>query len=109
VTHGLCQRHLTQLVSAARSGPSAGVRLLIVVGHGDQSLYEYLTRAMAGVEGVQVMVDRRQGERRRGARFVSGERRKADRRQSRGVVHSIGCTFVRFPPAYGALGAIRSA
>jgi hypothetical protein len=108
-THGLCQRHLTQLLGAARSRPLAGLRLLIVVKRSDQSLYEYLTRTMAGVEGVHVMVDRRHGERRRAACPVPGERRQADRRQSRGVVHSMGCTFVRFPPTHGALGAIRSA
>jgi hypothetical protein len=96
-THGLCQRHLTHFLAAARSRPSAGLRLLIVVKRSDQSLYEYLTRGMAGVEGVHVMADRRHGERRREARSVSGERRQADRRQSRGVVHSMGCTFVRFP------------
>ncbi|MDP2701632.1 MAG: hypothetical protein Q8P98_06140 [Candidatus Rokubacteria bacterium] len=105
-THGFCQRHLTQFLAAARSRPSAGLRLLIVVKRSDQSLYEYLTRAMAGVEGVHVMVDRRHGERRREARSVPGERRQADRRQSRDVVHSIGCTFVRFPPAYGAAATL---
>jgi len=105
-THGFCQRHLTQLLGAARSRPSAGLRLLIVVKRSDQSLYEYLTRAMAGLEGVHVMADRRHGERRREARPVSGERRQADRRQSRAVVHSISSTFVRFGPAYGAAGAI---
>jgi len=104
-THGLCQRHLTQFLAAARSRPSAGLRLLIVVKGSDQSPFEYLTRAMAGVEGVHVMVDRRHGERRRAARPAPGERRQADRRQSRGIVHSIGYTFVRFPPAYGAAGA----
>ena len=108
-THGLCQRHLTQFLGAGRSRPSAGLRLLIVVKRGDQSLYEYLTRAMAGIEGVHVLVDRRHDERRREARSTPGERRQADRRQSQGVVHSMGCTFVRFPPTYGTLGAIRSA
>ena len=101
-THGLCQRHLTQFLAVARSRPAAGLRLMIVVKRADQSLYEYLTRGMAGVEGVHVMADRRHGERRRGARSASGERRQADRRQARGVIHSIGCTFVRFPLAYGA-------
>jgi len=105
-THGLCQRHLTQFLAAARSRPSAGLRLLIVVKRGDQSLCEYLTRAMAGVEGVHVMMDRRHGERRKEARAVPGERRQADRRQSRALIHSIGCTFVRFPPAYGATHAL---
>jgi hypothetical protein len=97
ITHGLCQRHLTQFLSEARSRPSAGLRLLIVVGRSDQSLYEYLTRAMVGVEGVHVTMDRRQGERRTDPRAVCGERRETDRRQPRGVVHSIGSTFVRFP------------
>jgi hypothetical protein len=105
-THGLCQRHLTQFLAAARSRPSAGLRLLIVVKRVEQSLYEYLTRAMAGVEGVHVLVDRRHGERRREARPVPLERRQADRRQPRGEVHSIGCTFVRFPPTEGATGAV---
>ena len=54
---------------------------------------------MATVEGVHVMVDRRQGERRRESQRVGGERRQADRRQARGVVQSIGCAFVRFSPA----------
>jgi hypothetical protein len=102
-THGLCQRHLTQLLGAARSRPSAGLRLLIVVKRSDQSLHEYLTRAMVGVERVHVITDRRHGERRREACSTPGERRQADRRQSRGAVHSIECTFVRFPPVYGAL------
>jgi hypothetical protein len=96
-THGLCQRHLTKLMAAARSRLSAGLRFLIVVTRSDQSLHEYLTRAMAGVEGVHVMADRRHAERRRKPRLVCGERREADRRQPRGVVHSIGCIFVRFP------------
>jgi len=96
-THGLCQRHLTKFLAEARSRPSAGLRLLIVVKRRELSLHEYLARAMAGVDGVHVMGDRRQAERRRQARSVHGERRQADRRQRRGVIHSIGCTFVRFP------------
>jgi len=102
-THGVCQRHLTQLLGAASSRPSADLRLLIVVRRSDQSLYEYLTRGMAAVEGVHVMVDRRHGERRREARPVLGANRHADRRQSRGVVHSMDCAFVRFGPASGVL------
>ena len=105
-THGLCQRHSTRLLGMARARPSAGLRLLIVVKRGDQRLYENVTRAMAGVEGVHVLVDRRHGERRREVRAVPGERRQADRRQSRGAVHSIGCNFVRFLPTEGATGAV---
>jgi len=103
-THGFCQRHLTQFLAEARSRPSAGLRLLIVVKRREPSLREYLTRAMAGVDGVHVMGDRRHGERRRETRSVHGERRQADRRQRRGVIHSIGCVFVRFPLARAAGG-----
>jgi len=104
-THGLCQRHLTQLLAAARSQPYAGLRLLIVVKSEEGSLYDYLTRGMTEIEGVHVMVDRRLGDRRTVARPVRGERRQGNRRQSRAVVDSMGCTFVRFEPAHGAARA----
>ena len=105
-THGICELHGVQFLATVRSRPSVGFRLLIVVKSGDQSLYEYLTRAMTEVAGVHVMVDRRLGQRRRADRAVSGERRQGDRRQSRDVVHSIGCTFVRFEPAHRAAHAL---
>jgi hypothetical protein len=109
-THGLCQRHLTQLLGAAHALPLdglplAGLRMLIVVKDGDQSLYDYLTRAMHQVEGVRVIVDGRLGDRRRAARPVHGERRQGDRRHSRGAVDSLGCTFVRFDSAQGVARA----
>jgi hypothetical protein len=101
-THGFCERHFAEFLATARSRPPARLRLLVVVKSGDPSLYEYLTRTMAPVAGVHVIVERRHGERRRETHPISGERRQVDRRQARGVVHSIGCTFVRFNPAYGA-------
>ena len=104
-THGLCQRHLKHFLAEARSRPLAGLRFLIVVKLDDQDLYDYLIRAMAGLDGVHVMVDRRNRDRRRDARSMPGERRQASRRNSRGLIHSIGCTFVRFPQAYGAAAA----
>jgi hypothetical protein len=104
-THGLCQRHLTQCLSSARSRPSAGLRLLIVVKSEERGLYDYLTRAMTEVPGVHVMMDRRVGERRRLGRLVSGERRQGDRRQARGVADFMGCAFVRFGLASGAARA----
>jgi hypothetical protein len=104
-THGLCQRHLTQFLGAARSRPSAGLRLLIVIKSGDRSLYDYLTRSMTEVEGVHVIVDRRLGDRRRVTRPVAGDRRQGGRRQSRGLADSLGCTFVRFGLADGAARA----
>jgi hypothetical protein len=104
-THGLCQRHLTELLAAARARPLAGLRMLIVVKNGDRSLYDYLSRSMTEVEGVHVMVDGRLGDRRRVARPVRGERRQGDRRHSRGIVDSMGCTFVRFEQAEGVARA----
>ena len=109
-THGLCQRHLTDLLAAARARPLAGLpsdglRMLIVVKNGDRSLYDYLTRSMTEVEGVHVIVDGRLGDRRRVARPVRGERRQGDRRQSREVLDSMGCSFVRFGPDDGVAQA----
>jgi hypothetical protein len=104
-THGVCQRHLTQFLGSARSRPSAGLRLLIVVKSEERSLYDYLTRAMTEVEGVHVLMDRRLTDRRRLARAISGERRQGDRRQSHGVADFMGCAFVRFGPVSGAAQA----
>jgi hypothetical protein len=109
-THGLCQRHLTELLGTARSRPLAGLpladlRMLIVVKNDDRSLYDYLSRSMTEVEGVHVIVDGRVGDRRRADRPVRGERRQGDRRQARGVVDSLGCTFIRFGTAQGVARA----
>jgi hypothetical protein len=79
--------------------------MLIVVKNGDRSLYDYLTRSMTEVEGVHVIVDGRLGDRRRVARPVRGERRQGDRRQSREVLASMGCSFVRFGPDDGVAQA----
>ena len=86
---------MAAVLTAPRLRPPASVQLLIVVAISDRSLYEYLSRGLAAVEGVQVLLERRQSERRRAGREVSWERRQADRRQARGVVHSMGCTFIR--------------
>jgi hypothetical protein len=104
-THGVCQRHLTQFLGSARSRPSAGLQLLIVVKNEEPGLYDYLNRAMTEVEGVHVMMERRVGERRRLARLVSGERRQGDRRLARGIADFMGCAFVRFGAAPGAAQA----
>jgi len=93
---------MVQVLTAPRSRPSANVQLLIVVARGDRSLYEYLSRGLATVDGVHVLVERRQSERRGPARSVSWERRQADRRQPRAVVQSMGCTFVRLGSASNA-------
>jgi hypothetical protein len=94
-THGLCQRHLADLLADLPSRTFSEIQLLIVITSGDGSLYDYLTRVMAEVGGVQVIRDRRRGERRREASLISLERRQIERRKRRGVTHSMGCSFVR--------------
>jgi hypothetical protein len=69
--------------------------MLIVVHQKDAALYEYLRRALAGVRGVNVIMDRRRGDRRRKEAEVSGERRR-DRRRIRRGISLPGCTLVRF-------------
>lgn len=94
-THGLCQRHLTLLLSDARTQLTSAIRLLIVVNPGDLSLYEHLTLAMVEVAGVSVMMERRGSERRGGGRWMARDRRQVARRRSRNVTQSMACTFVR--------------
>ena len=95
-TYGVCPRHMAEVLTAPRTRlvPSEPQLIVVVAGH-DRGLFEYLTRGLATVEGVQVILDRRQGERRMSPRPVSVERRQGDRRQPRQVVHFMGCTFVR--------------
>ncbi len=81
-------------------------RLLLIVSPREAKLLAYLTRAFAGVEGVEVVLDRRRHERRlRGGR--TPDRRRADRRSMSGepvVSHLFGCRRVRLPsrPSGGA-------
>lgn len=94
-TFGVCPRHMAAVLTAPRLRPSTNGQLLIVVALKDRGLYEYLSRGLADVEGVQVILERRQSERRGRPREVSWERRQGDRRQPRGVIRSMGCTFIR--------------
>jgi hypothetical protein len=98
VTHGLCQRHLADLLATIPSRSLSTIQLLIVVPAQDRSLYEYLKRVMTEVGGVQVIVDRRHGERRHASRSISDERRQMSRRRASGITSAMGCTFVRLSP-----------
>ena len=95
-TYGVCPRHMAQVLTAPRTKLAAsGSQLIVVVEAQDRSLYDYLTRGLATVEGVQVILERRQGERRMSPASVNVERRQGDRRQLRQVVQFMGCTFIR--------------
>lgn len=94
-THSICGRHQEQLLETLPSRSFPGVDTLIVVHQKDVALFEYLRRALAGVRGVHVIMDRRRDDRRREAARVSQERRRERRRIRRGISLP-GCTRVRF-------------
>jgi hypothetical protein len=74
-------------------------RLLVIVARKETSLHQYLTARFAGIEGVQVILDRRHGERRRGHTHVDIERRRGgERRHLSGEAHHFGFTLVRLGP-----------
>ena len=61
--------------------PTARVRVLIIVARHQPALWQGLTRRFAGNEDVQVLFDRRQGERRRWDRTYDMDRSGSDRRR----------------------------
>ena len=100
-THGICRRHTLELLDRLPSRSFPGVRLLLVVSPRESGLYEYLQRELAGVSGVKVMLERRQGERRQGERRhapqdVPDEQRRIERRLRQGEVSALGYTVIRF-------------
>jgi hypothetical protein len=74
---------------------------LFIVSRQQPDLYTYLSREFSTEADVRVILDRRQGERRRrGERRASprGDRRRSDRRALAEVttqIHSLGYAFVR--------------
>jgi hypothetical protein len=62
--------------------------LLFVVSRAEPERYEYLRRAFAREEAVEVVFDRREGERRQIRRSPSVERRRRDRR-ARDIGHEL--------------------
>jgi len=69
--------------------------LLVIVARHDIALYQYLARRLTGVQGVEVIVDRRHAERRSQRQAVTVDRRAGhERRVGRGERRYIGYTFV---------------
>jgi len=95
-THGICRRHTLGLLDRLPSRSFPGVRLLLVVSQGEAGLYENLQRELAGVSGVRVMLERRQGERRVEQQEVTEEQRRDERRVRQGEVSALGYTVIRF-------------
>ena len=95
-THGICRRHTLELLNRLPSRSFPGVRLLLVVSSRESGLYEHLKRELAGVSGVKVMLERRQGERRLEPQSVPDEQRRIERRLRQGEVSALGYTVIRF-------------
>lgn len=58
-----------------------GPRLLFIVARTETKLHWYAQSSFADAQSIQVVLDRRQGERRRAGAPPSVERRHSDRRQ----------------------------
>ena len=65
----------------AAGGNATGLRCLIIVARDATDLWFYLTRTYGQIKGFQVLVDRRERERRQQVQPFSPERRQADRRR----------------------------
>jgi len=98
-THCICARHRERLLELLPSKSFPDAEVLIVVRPNDTALHDYLQRAFAGMRGVKVIIDRREGDRRRAQGPVTDDRRQVrTRRIRRGEVSSLGYTVVRFTP-----------
>jgi hypothetical protein len=100
-THGVCRRHLQNILAALPSQSFPDVTYLFVLKEGETALYDYLERAFLGVRGVKIIMDRRRGERRETHRRAAHDRRRTERRQPRGVSYALGYTTVRFGRSSG--------
>jgi len=57
-------------------------RHLFIVSRRDRALYEYLLTRFADDDRVEVILDRRYGDRRRNSRTIGSDRRRSERRTS---------------------------
>jgi hypothetical protein len=104
-THGICPRHHAELIAELHALPAhapSPARTLIVVHPRERSLYEYLRARLASVGGVEVLVDRRRGERRCGRQPVAVDRRRTDRRRHRPDMSLLGYAIVKVGPEASA-------
>jgi hypothetical protein len=99
-THGICLRHKAQVLETLPSQSFPEAELLIVVRRDDPVLYDYLDRALSGLDRVKVIVDRRIADRRAASPRSSDERRWLSTRRLREATSSPrgDLTVVRFTP-----------
>jgi hypothetical protein len=96
LTHGICARHEAQLLASRQSQSFPDVELLLVVHRQDKALFEHLEPLLAGLRGVKVILERREGDRRRQTHAQTNDRRRLERRLRHGQPSSLGYTMVRF-------------
>lgn len=72
-------------MSADASDQAAMPRYLFIVAANQAHLWDLWTRRFSGEPKVQVLLDRRQGERRRRRQNDGWERRRVDRRNQQGI------------------------
>ena len=65
------------------------VRSLLIVARDQGDLYDCLQHAYGDSEAITVLLDRRQGERRRRVQPVRGERRQGERRSLPSLEHDL--------------------
>lgn len=72
-------------------------RLVFVVSRTQPERYAFLKRAFEGEEAVEIVLDRRHGERRRQPATCAQERRRRDRRARLGTgeLDRLGWTLIR--------------
>jgi len=74
------------------------VKYLFIVAWDRPELWDYWRRWFSGVEEVQVILDRRRGERRQAGQAHESERRRSDRRSRPGIedeLRTVGFAIVR--------------
>jgi hypothetical protein len=105
-THGVCAVHAERLVEQLPSASFPGIRMLIVVGRTETSLFDHLTRSLAPLSDVAVIVDRRLSERRQTLSQPAIERRRAARRVRTSPFSSLGYLVVRFGAKRGDAASV---
>jgi hypothetical protein len=104
-THGVCRRHLQQILSALPSQSFPDITYLFVIKPGETALHDHLERGFLGVRGVKVIMERRHGDRRAAHHRTAPDHRRTERRQPRGTSYALGYTTVRFSRTPGGSGA----
>ena len=92
--HGICARHEAQILPALSSLSFPDIELLVIVHRHDEALFDYLQPRFAGVRGVQVILERRESDRRRESNRTVDDR--PERRLRQGQASPLGYTMVRF-------------